>query len=244
MAGQLEGKVAIITGAARGQGAAEARRFAAEGAKVVLTDLSREGAAVAAGIGPSALFIEQDVGDEAGWSDVVSATLAAFGRIDILVNNAGIYIPRALPDTDAALMERHYRVNQLGVFLGMKAVIDAMTAAGGGSIVNISSQAGQAGHPGMFAYATTKWAVRGMTKVAAQDLARLKIRVNSVHPGLIDTPMLDENTEATLDAFKQATPLGRFGTVEEIADLVLFLASERSSFITGAEVAITGGIGL
>jgi len=244
MAGQLEGKVAIITGAARGQGAAEARLFAAEGAKVVLTDLSRDGAVIAADIGASALFLEHDVGDEAGWGDVVSNTLKEFGRVDILVNNAGLYIPRALPDTDAALMERHYRVNQLGVFFGMKAVIAPMKDAGGGSIVNISSQAGQAGHPGMFAYATTKWAVRGMTKVAARDLAQFKIRVNSVHPGLIDTPMLDENTQAALDAFKEATPLGRLGTVEEIADLVIFLASERSSFITGAEIAITGGIGL
>lgn len=244
MAGQLEGKVAIITGAARGQGEAEARLFVAEGAKVVLTDLSAEGARLAEQLGDRAIFVEHDVSDGDAWDDVVRKGIAAFGRIDVLVNNAGIYVPRPVQDTDAALMDRHYRVNQLGVFLGMKAVVGAMTAAGGGSIVNISSQAGLSGHPGMVAYTSTKWAVRGMTKSAAADLASLKIRVNSVHPGVIDTPMLDGNSAETLASFAAAIPLGRFGTADEVASLVAFLASDAASYITGSEVGVTGGIGL
>lgn len=197
----LSDKVAIITGAARGQGAAEARLFANLGAKVVLTDVDIAGEAVAHGIGDETKFVRHDVASSADWENVVSTTVAAFGKIDVLVNNAGIYGPKSLEDTDEALFERHYRVNQLGVFLGMKAVVPAMRKAGGGSIINISSQVGLSSHPGMLAYATTKWAVRGMSKAAAQDLASANIRVNSVHPGLIDTPMISHNSQETLEAW-------------------------------------------
>jgi 3alpha(or 20beta)-hydroxysteroid dehydrogenase len=239
----LDGKVAIITGAARGQGAAEARLFAREGAKVVLTDLSEAGQDVADEIGADALFVQHDVGDEAAWSRVVAAAVARYGRIDILINNAGVYQPRSLQDTDQALMDFHYRINQLGVFLGMKGVIEPMTVAGSGSIVNLSSQAGFQGHPGLFAYTSTKWAIRGMTRSAAADLAQLRIRVNSVHPGMIDTPMLEANSPEARIAFAAMIPLGRLGTADDVAQMVMFLASDNSSYCTGGECPITGGFG-
>jgi 3alpha(or 20beta)-hydroxysteroid dehydrogenase len=240
----LEKRVAIVTGAAQGQGAAEAHLFAAEGARLVLTDIDEAGKGVADSIGAQAIFVQHDVSSAQGWRTVVKTALASFGRIDILVNNAGVYKPGALQDTDEALVDFHYRVNQLGVFLGMKAVIEPMTNAGGGSIVNISSGAGLSGYPGQFAYGATKWAVRGMTKAAALDLARFSIRVNSVHPGGIDTPMLATNSHEKLENIKTMIPLGRFGTSDEIAQVVLFLASNASSYMTGAEVAVTGGLGI
>ena len=241
--GVLDGKVAIITGASRGQGAAEAWLFAAEGARLVLTDVDVAGAEVADAIGPDALFVEHDVADAAAWDRVMGQALARYDRVDLLVNNAGVYRPQSLQDTDQTLVDFHYRINQLGVFLGMKAAIGPMSAAGGGSIVNISSQAGLAGAPGMFAYAASKWAVRGMTKAAALDLAPLKIRVNSVHPGGIDTPMIAVNDPEAMEGFKAMIPLGRLGTPDEVAQVVLFLASNASSYLTGAEIAVTGGFG-
>lgn len=240
----LTNKVAIVTGAASGQGAAEARLFASLGAKVVLTDIAAQGEAVAAEIGDRAKFVRHDVGRADEWEAVASACLAAFGRIDILVNNAGVYDPKTLEDTDEALFERHYRVNQLGVFLGMKAVVPAMKDAGGGSIINISSQAGLSSHPATLAYTTTKWAVRGMSKAAAQDLAPANIRVNSVHPGLIDTPMINHNPAEKLEGFRQAIPLGRIGSADEIASVVAFLASDAASYVSGAEIAVTGAFGI
>jgi 3alpha(or 20beta)-hydroxysteroid dehydrogenase len=241
--GALDGKVAIITGAARGQGAAEARLFAAEGARLVLTDVDMAGAEVADAIGPDAVFVEHDVADAAAWDRVMGQAVARYNRVDVLVNNAGVYRPQSLQDTDQALVDFHYRVNQFGVFLGMKAAIAPMSAAGGGAIVNISSQAGLAGSPGMFAYAASKWAVRGMTKAAALDLAPLKIRVNSVHPGGIDTPMIAVNDPGAMEGFKTMIPMGRLGTPDEVAQVVLFLASNASSYLTGAEIAVTGGFG-
>jgi len=238
----LQGKVAIITGAASGQGAAEARLFVAEGAQVVITDIG-DGDAVAAQLGDRSLFVRHDVSDEAGWADVVKQTLQRFDRLDVLVNNAGVYKPRSLVDTDTALWDLHYRVNQLGVFLGMRAVVEAMAGSGGGSIVNVSSGAGMKNVPGMFAYATSKWAVRGMTKLAASELAPLGIRVNSIHPGIIDTPMLGENTAERLKMFEDMIPMRRMGTPDEVAQLVLFLVSDASSYVTGAEVTVDGGIG-
>jgi 3alpha(or 20beta)-hydroxysteroid dehydrogenase len=239
----LDGKTAIITGAARGQGAAEARLFVDEGAKVVLTDVNSDGAALAAQLGDHAHFILHDVADPEGWKAVVDATLRWSSRLDILVNNAGVYRPATLRDTDQALWDLHYRVNQLGVFLGMRSVVDGMVASGGGSIVNVSSNAGMKNVGGMFAYATSKWAVRGMSKLAATELAPSKIRVNSVHPGLIDTPMLGANDAERMRMFEAMIPLGRVGSVDEVSRLVAFLASDSASYITGAEITIDGGIG-
>jgi 3alpha(or 20beta)-hydroxysteroid dehydrogenase len=241
--GSLQGKVAIITGAASGQGAAEARLFASEGASVVVTDVNPVGADVATTLGTAVLFIRHDVADPAGWNAIVEATLDRFGRLDILVNNAGVYKPAPLLETDLALWDLHYRVNQLSVFLGMRAAAEQMAKTGGGSIVNVSSQAGMNNVPGIFAYASSKWAVRGMSKLAASELAPLGIRVNSIHPGIIDTPMLGENTPDRLKLYEGMIPMARLGTPEEVARLVLFLASDASSYVTGAEITVDGGIG-
>ena len=241
----LDGFVAIITGAARGQGEAEARLFAAEGAKVVLTDvLTTEGEAVAADIGLAARFMAHDVSSEAGWQGVVANTLEAFGRIDILINNAAISRPAKLEATTPQLFDDIYRVNQLGVFLGMRAVLDAMKSVGGGSIINIASVAGVKGTSTLFAYATTKWAVRGMTKAAALELARYKIRVNAIIPGVIDTPILQTNPQKMNDVLIATTPLRRLGRVEEIAAAALYLASPSVGFVTGTDLTVDGGMSL
>ncbi|HVZ08017.1 SDR family NAD(P)-dependent oxidoreductase [Rhodopila sp.] len=238
--GRLNGKVILISGGARGQGAAEARLFVAEGARVVIGDvLERDGQALAEELG-GAVFVRQDVTQEADWKAAVDAA-AKIGGLHGLVNNAGIYQPARLMDTDTALFERHMRVNQLGCFLGMQAVVPLMERSGGGSIVNISSVAGLRGSPGSLAYCATKWALRGMTKAAAIDLAPKKIRVNSVHPGPIDTEMLKVRTPEQNDARVQLVPMKRMGTADEVANLVLFLLSDESGYITGAEVAIDGG---
>lgn len=246
MAGKLEGKVAIITGAARGQGADEARAFVAEGAKVVITDVLPEVDAVAAELGDAAIALRHDVSDEAQWQAVAKAAVDKFGKIDILVNNAGIFKPGTMSDTTRDMMVSHFNVNQLGVFLGMKAVTDAMIANGGGSIINIGSGAGQRGYPGIFAYLSTKWAVTGMTKAAARELAPHKIRVNSVHPGLIATPMI-AGPEGGVDSMKEiaaTVPLGRIGTTADVVAVVLHLASDASSYSTGGEFTMDGGTGL
>jgi 3alpha(or 20beta)-hydroxysteroid dehydrogenase len=239
---RLKGKVALVTGAARGMGAATSRLFVAEGAKVVLTDLlDAEGEAVARGIGAAACFLHHDVAREDHWAEAVRLAQDRFGGLDVVVNNAGIYQPAPLEGCSTELFERMWRVNQLGVFLGMRAAVPALRARGGGAIVNFSSIAGLRGFPGALAYVGTKWAVRGMTKTAATELAADRIRVNSVHPGLIDTPMIAANTPETNAAVVAGTPLKRAGTAEEVAQLVLFLASDEASYITGAEVAIDGG---
>jgi len=241
--GRLDGLTAIITGAARGQGEAEARLFVAEGAKVIMTDiLAGQGAEATAAIGPAARFVRHDVSSEEGWAQVIEAALQAFGRIDILVNNAAIYRPARLEATEPAMFDDTYRVNQLGVYLGMRAVLEPMKTVGGGSIVNIASVAGFKGAANMFAYTTTKWAVRGMTKAAALELARYKIRVNAILPGVIDTPILDGNTQALTDALVRTTPMRRLGVPDEIAHAALYLASPESSFTTGADFAIDGGM--
>ena len=238
---RLSGKIILISGGARGQGAAEARLCVAEGAKVVIGDvLESPGNRLAAELGDAAVFIRQDVTQESDWAKAVEAA-AGFGGLHGFVNNAGIYQPASLMETDAALFERHMRVNQLGCFLGMKAVVPLMEGSGGGSIVNISSVAGLRGSPGAIAYGATKWALRGMTKAAAVDLARRKIRVNSVHPGPIDTEMLNVRTPEQNQRRLELVPMKRRGTAEEVANLVLFLLSEESGYITGAEVAIDGG---
>ncbi|MGH3521146.1 MAG: glucose 1-dehydrogenase [Haloechinothrix sp.] len=238
----LKGKVALITGAARGQGAAEARLFAASGAHVVLTDvLAREGKEVAESIGAAARFVRHDVSDEADWLAAVDTALTEFGRLDILVNNAAIFTINALIDQSAEEFERILRVNVIGSFLGIKAVIDPMKAAGGGSIVNISSQAAMQGIYGHSAYGASKWGMRGMTKTAALELGQFGIRVNSVHPGAIDTPMISQFGLGRGPGSHPGVPLNRVGLPEEVADLVAFLASDASSYITGGEFAIDGG---
>jgi 3alpha(or 20beta)-hydroxysteroid dehydrogenase len=238
---RLDGKIILISGGARGQGAAEARLCVAEGARVVIGDvLEAEGRRLAKELGSAAMFVTQDVTREADWDTAVAAA-ATFGGLHGLVNNAGIYQPATLMETDAALFERHMRVNQLGCFLGMKAVVPLLEQSGGGSIVNISSVAGLRGSPGAIAYSATKWALRGMTKAAAVDLAPRKIRVNSIHPGPIDTDMLKVRTPEQNERRLRLVPMRRMGTAEEVARLVLFLLSDESGYITGAEVAIDGG---
>ncbi|MCA1457072.1 glucose 1-dehydrogenase [Bradyrhizobium sp. BRP22] len=241
--GRLIGKVAIITGAGSGQGAAEAKLFAAEGAKVAVTDINEAAARkVAADIGASAIAVRHDVTSESDWLNAVAETRKAFGAIHVLINSAGVYKPRPLQYTDPTLLDLHYNVNVVGVFLGMAAVREVMRDSGGGSIVNIASGAGVRGFPGMLAYSGSKWMVRGISRCAAIDLAAEKIRVNVVLPGIIDTPMLAENPPEILAALPHMPPAKRLGTVDEIAQTVLFLASDEASYIMGAEVNVCGGL--
>ncbi|HEX4430981.1 MAG TPA: glucose 1-dehydrogenase [Frankiaceae bacterium] len=241
--GRLAGKVAIITGAARGQGAAEAQRFASEGASVVITDvLDTDAKALAGEIGEAALALAHDVSSEADWATVVRTATETFGGVDILVNNAAIYWTRPLVDEPVADFERLLRVNLVGALLGLQAVVPAMKARGGGSIVNISSLAGTAGMYGHGAYGMSKWGLRGLTQVAATELGVEGIRVNAVLPGSIDTAMLPV-PKADFGTRFQDLPLGRVGTANEIAEAVLFLASDESSYLTGSELRVDGGLG-
>ena len=241
---RLKGKVCIVTGGARGQGGAEAALFRAEGAEVVITDvLADVGAAHAAAIGAS--FLRHDVSAEEEWAEVVRVTLERHGRIDVLINNAGIFEHGKLLDTSLEQFERIVRVNQVGVFLGMKAVAPAMIAQSGGSIVNISSIAGLVGSAGAVAYGATKFAVRGMTKSVAVELARHGVRVNSIHPGMIETDMMTEVTrgsEERHERIAKGVPLRRPAEPEEVASLALFLASDESAYCTGSEFVIDGGV--
>ncbi len=242
--GRLEGKTALITGGARGQGAAEAALFAEEGANVVLTDvLAEEGEQTAAEVGGT--FLQHDVTSEEEWAAVVSRAVELHGGIDVLINNAGIYIPTPLVGGDLGDYRRVIEVNQVGVFLGMREVAPVMIERGGGSIINISSVGGLRGTGVAFGYTASKWAVRGMTKSAAVALGRYGIRVNSVHPGPIETAMLHQipAIEAGgLDEVLRRVPLGRVAEAEEVAKLTLFLASDESSYSTGSEFVIDGGM--
>jgi 3alpha(or 20beta)-hydroxysteroid dehydrogenase len=236
--GQLDGRVAIITGGARGQGAAEGRRFAAEGATVYLTDvLAQEGNATAAEIGGT--FLEHDVTDVDQWKVVVERVLDEAGRIDILVNNAGILHFLTMTETPVDVWNRIVAINQTGVFLGMQAVAPAMKEQRSGNIVNISSVAAYKGGSACFAYTATKWAVRGMTKGAAQELGPFGVRVNSVHPGIIDTPMMEGTP---LEELGNGVPLGRYASADEVAKLVFWLVSDESAYATGAEFVLDGGL--
>jgi 3alpha(or 20beta)-hydroxysteroid dehydrogenase len=242
--GRLAGKVALVTGAARGQGAAIARGFVAEGASVVIADiLDAPGKELADELGESASYAHLDVSQEDDWSDAVAQATDGFGRLDVLVNNAGVLMFSALEDTSLADYERIVRVNQFGTFLGMRAAAPALTEAGGGAIVNFSSVEGLGGMPHLVAYTASKFAIRGMTKAAAMELGPRNIRVNSVHPGMFDTGMTREFTgEGTdLSPIGEMVPLGRIGQPEDIVGLVVFLASEESTYCTGAEFVADGG---
>lgn len=236
---RLQDKVCLITGGARGQGAAEARLFHAEGGKVWITDvLDEEGEALGSELG--AQYRHLDVRDEAAWASLVEEIVSVDGRLDVLVNNAGIFRANRMVDTPTEEFQLVMDINCLGVFLGMRAVAPAMMSSGGGSIVNISSLAGMRAAAGSLAYGASKWAVRGMTKAASVELARKGVRVNSIHPGLIETPMADEVGPS--DRLVKRTPLGRIAQAEEVANMALFLASEESSYSTGSEFLIDGGL--
>lgn len=239
---RLEGKVAIITGAAQGMGASHARKFVEEGAKVVLTDLNKEkGEALSAELGENALFVSQNVTSAEDWANVVAEAEKTFGKVDVLVNNAGITMAKSILQTTEEEYRRIVEINQVSVFLGMKTVIPAMQKAGGGSIVNISSMNGLVA--GAIGYTDTKFAVRGMTKAAAIECANYGIRVNSVHPGVIATPMVvQEDTKAAVEAFSKHIPLKRVAEPEEVSNMVLYLASDESSYSTGSEFVIDGGM--
>jgi 3alpha(or 20beta)-hydroxysteroid dehydrogenase len=244
--GRLDGKVAIITGAARGMGESHARIFVREGAKVVMTDVREDmGRSVAAEIGGESRFMLHDVTSPTDWKRVVLETEAMHGKVDVLVNNAGILGPMATTaDLDDLGYDRVCAINQHSVFYGMRAVLPAMLRAGKGSIVNISSIAGIAANYGFpsLAYVASKFAVRGMTKAAAMEYGRYNIRVNSVHPGFIQTPMMVEATnESGGDALREI-PLGRIADPREVSAVVLFLASDEASYITGAEHLVDAGM--
>jgi 3alpha(or 20beta)-hydroxysteroid dehydrogenase len=245
---RLEGKVALITGGARGMGAAEAELFVANGATVVITDvLDVVGAETAKRLSSGSgtcVFIHHDVTSEADWSAVVADVLQSFGQIDILVNNAGIFEQGSILDTTLEAYRRTIDINQVGVFLGMKAVAAHMAGRRKGSIINISSVAGMAGTPGFVAYGASKWAVRGMTKGVAKELAPHGVRVNSIHPGIIDTPMLqtfEAAGEGVREAVRTRIPLGYEAEPIHVANLALYLASDESAYSTGSEFIVDGG---
>ncbi len=246
MAGRLAGKVALISGGARGQGEVEGRLFAQEGAKVVLGDILVDlGKKVAADIqkqGGQATFVPLDVTKEAEWQSAVETTVQTYGKLDILVNNAGIFRTEGVEATSMELWNQVIAVNQTGVWLGMKYAVPAIRKAGGGSIINISSGAGIIGTGMAAAYHSTKGAVRILTKTAAIEYAKDHIRINSVHPGVVDTEMVRGLMQSEgMHALLAAHPLGRVGTSEDIAYGVLYLASDESSFVTGSELVIDGG---
>lgn len=242
---RLDGKVALITGAAGGIGAATAGRFASEGATVLLTDTREETLdAVARELGGRASWRAHDVTSERDWEGVAAWAADRHGRIDALVNNAGVFLAAPLAETTAEDFRRVIDINVTGVFLGMRTLAPMMAEAGGGSIINVSSVAGLTGGPYLTAYTASKWAVRGMTKTVAREYARAGVRVNSVHPGQIDTDMNTRQRERTpelIDKLIRGIPMRRIGTPEEVADAMVYLASEESLYTTGSELTVDGG---
>lgn len=245
---RLAGKVAFISGGARGMGASEAQLFVEEGAKVVISDvLDVEGEKTAKRLSPdgsTCRFVHHDVTSEEDWRRAVDFTIATFGQLDVLVNNAGIFERGTVLDTSLAAYRRTIDINQVGVFLGMAAVAPHMTSRKTGSIINISSVAGLDGTPGFLAYGASKWAVRGMTRGVAKELAPFGVRVNSIHPGIIDTPMLqtfDEAGEGVREMVRTRIPLGYEAEPIHVARLALYLASDDSAYSTGSEFKVDGG---
>lgn len=240
--GRLSGRVAIVTGAAGGMGAALAALFVAEGAHVVLTDVNDgEGKVVADELGAHAEYVHHDVGDEAAWTELVQRVDSTYGRVDILVNNAGITRAGSLEEFEVDDFDAVVRVNQLGVLLGMRSVVAPMRRAGGGSIINIASAASIRSLPGLIVYSGTKFAVRGMSQVAAAELGPDNIRVNTIHPGATDTPMHRANPSELHAKLLERIPLKRFGDPGDIAEMALFLASDASSYVTGSDFLVDGG---
>lgn len=245
MAGRLAGKVVIVSGGASGIGAAHGRVFAAEDAKIVVGDLQEaQGQTVVEAInqsGGEAVFVRLDVAKETDWTNVVQTAISRFGTLTTLINNAGVYWPQGVEAETLDSWNRMIGVNQSGVWLGMKAALPAMRNAGGGAIVNISSLYGIVGSPGSIAYHATKGAVRTMSKAAALEYVKQGIRVNSIHPGMIDTPILGKLTPQDDAAIRAAIPMGRMGKAEEIAYGSLYLCSDEAAYVTGIELVIDGG---
>lgn len=239
---RLKNKVVIITGAAQGMGKMHAERALKEGAKVVITDINKElGIKTSQLLGENAVFIHHDVTNENHWNNVINTVIEKWGRIDVLVNNAGITYNEPLQKLSLESYMKIVKINQVSVFLGMKTVAEIMKSKKSGSIINISSMNGLVG--GAIGYTDTKFAVRGMTKAASRDLSPYNIRVNSVHPGVIQTPMLEqEDIKDQVEQFKKTIPMRRVAQVEEVSNMVIFLASDESSYSTGSEFVIDGGI--
>ncbi len=240
--GELDGRVALVTGGARGQGAAEAQLFSEAGATVVITDvLDEQGEKTAGELGVD--YRHLDVSSESEWEAVVADVVARHGRLDILMNNAGIFESARLLNTSTEMWNRMVAINQTGVFFGMRTAAAAMIEAdNGGSIINTSSVAGLEGVFGATAYGATKWAVAGMTKTASKELGRHDIRVNSIHPGLILTEMVDDLVSGKEEKMASRQPIQRLGTVTDIAEMALFLASDRSSYCSGQAFTVDGGV--
>ena len=239
---RLEGRVALVTGAAQGIGAEITQLLAQRGATVILADIDETVQRTAGALGDVASHASLDVSDEAQWRQVVAHIEAEHGRLDILVNNAGLFTGATIRDTQADAFERMFRVNQLGVLLGMKSGVDALAKSKHAAIVNMSSVVSQRGTTGQTAYAATKWAVRGMTKCAALEFAPHGIRVNSVHPGPSETRMVESWGADWLEAVRRRVPLGRLGKPHDMAEMVAFLVSDAASYISGAEFVVDGGV--
>ncbi|MEU6593907.1 glucose 1-dehydrogenase [Streptomyces sp. NPDC046881] len=238
----LTGRTALITGAARGQGEAAARLFVSLGARVVLADvLDEAGEKVAAELGDAARYVRLDVTDEEQWTRAVETAVGTFGGLDILVNNAGVFHSRLITEESAADFTRTLGVNLVGPFLGIRSVVEPMRRAGGGSVVNVSSVSGLKGVAGSASYGSSKWGLRGLTKTAALELGEYGIRVNSIHPGVIATPMNEGIAPPPGAGNHPGVALRRVGLPEDVVGLVAFLASDVSAYLTGAEIAVDGG---